>query len=519
MFIHRLFNLKIYPRISLSSLDRRILFGNLIIVSLIVINIIRAYQQSITHDEALTYRMFVHHGWRNILWSFHSNNHVFNSLLIKIAIWIFGVSHFTLRIPALIGGFLYLLAAERLCRTFCRSISGYVLILLALTTSPFILDYLSIARGYSLALGLFMTAFVLCWLEIQDENKGTCFRRYFIISCLCALSAASNLSFAFLNASLITAFLLFLSLKEYSFRRSVEFPKLRNSLLSLIVPGAILFICINPAIFKYNSDTMYYGSQSWKIAYKSILIPLFDGFSPKLGTPLWREYMAQIAHYIPLFFLIIILLGSIYFLKGYIIRQSDGFYALDDHLKLWGFITSILLILIGMHSAMHSALGVLLPKERTGIYFVPLSILLISVLIEGFQRGVFPKIFRILGRIGLLITVLYFLSCFHFMYFRQWVYDSGTKDIFLYLQSLGEDHKNSGIGINFLLEPSLNFYRDNQYKAYTLPEFTREGPNKKQALFVLLPSWSDTDRIFIKKHSLKVRYQHSFSGAVVMIKE
>ncbi len=79
----------------------------------------RAMVQSITLDEASTYRIFVAPAWANY-WMAHSNNHVLNSMLIRLFVGVFGLSHLTVRLPALLGGCVYIFAAYQLCILLCR---------------------------------------------------------------------------------------------------------------------------------------------------------------------------------------------------------------------------------------------------------------------------------------------------------------------------------------------------------------------------------------------------------------
>lgn len=56
----------------------------------------RAAVQSITLDEANTYRYWVATQTPSH-WDPHSNNHVLNSALMRLSIWLFGLSTFTVR--------------------------------------------------------------------------------------------------------------------------------------------------------------------------------------------------------------------------------------------------------------------------------------------------------------------------------------------------------------------------------------------------------------------------------------
>ena len=76
--------------------------------------IARACIQSITIDEADTYLVWVARPDPSH-WSPASNNHILNSLLMRLFTGLFGLSRLTVRAPALIGVAIHIGAAYYLC--------------------------------------------------------------------------------------------------------------------------------------------------------------------------------------------------------------------------------------------------------------------------------------------------------------------------------------------------------------------------------------------------------------------
>jgi hypothetical protein len=155
----------------------------------------------------------------------------------------------------------------------------------------------------------------------------------------------------------------------------------------------------------------------------------------------------------------------------------------------------------------------LLPLERTGIYFVPISMLLVALSITTFEAGRVQSFLRSAGTLALLLVVLYFVSALRTDHFRGREYDARSKDVYLALRSL-DVQRNSEIGINWLLEPSLNFYRTYYSDSY-IPAFTRQEPDGSEKFFVLLPDSSDADLRFIQEHDIRITYREPSSGAIV----
>src|SRR5258706_1103264 len=123
-----------------------------------VVCVYRAVTQSITHDEALTYALYLTGPFSQIFRVFSANHHFLNTLLMYFCASLFGLSEWSLRLPALAGAALYFTAVYRVSRHVFGG--GYSLLLAVglLTLNPFILDFMVAARGYGMALGLWMWA-------------------------------------------------------------------------------------------------------------------------------------------------------------------------------------------------------------------------------------------------------------------------------------------------------------------------------------------------------------------------
>src|SRR5215471_6328484 len=120
----------------------------------------RAYVQSITFDEANNYLLFAV-GPLPAHWTPDAGNHVLNTALVRLFTSIFGLSPFTVRIPALIGAAIYIAMSLRLSRLFAPTQVFRVTLFICLTYNPFVQDYLVASRGYSLALAFFTVAVFL----------------------------------------------------------------------------------------------------------------------------------------------------------------------------------------------------------------------------------------------------------------------------------------------------------------------------------------------------------------------
>ena len=101
-----------------------------------------------------------------------------------------------MRLPTVLAGGGYFATLFVLCRLVFGSGLLFLLTVAALSLNPFILDFLSAARGYGLALAFFAVALhQLTGAFLKDERGFG--RRWLIASLALGLSVSSNLSFLF----------------------------------------------------------------------------------------------------------------------------------------------------------------------------------------------------------------------------------------------------------------------------------------------------------------------------------
>ncbi len=145
---------------SARRLPERIALG--LLIFLFLASVYRAWALSVTMDEAYTYLSFVAPPLRQILTTYAPNHHVLYSLLAKASVQGFGLSEFSLRIPSLIGCLLCFAATACLGRTLFGKGWMMLLSVCLIALNPLIFDYMSQARGYSLALGIFLFCVFYC---------------------------------------------------------------------------------------------------------------------------------------------------------------------------------------------------------------------------------------------------------------------------------------------------------------------------------------------------------------------
>ena len=176
-----------------------------LLVALFAFNVYRAATQAITTDEAIAFDCCVRPPLHDILSSYHDHNHFLDILLIKRSVGLFRLSEFAFRLPDLLGGALYLWGVYRLARRAFGGGAWMVAAVATLAFNPLVLDPLSTAGGFAIALALLTWAVepMLDYLESDGPFKSPNLN---LAGACVGLAVATQLSFVLPAAVLVAAF-------------------------------------------------------------------------------------------------------------------------------------------------------------------------------------------------------------------------------------------------------------------------------------------------------------------------
>ncbi len=459
-------------------------------------NVYRAVTQSITTDEAFTYQRFVSSPSAGLVERFDANNHVLNSLLSKASIAVFGLSEWSLRLPSVVGGALYLFAAYRLCFLLFGGGAWSLLITALLTTNPLLLDHLSAARGYGLALAFLL----LSVYELIRAAEAKSVRSVYAAGIFCGLSIGANMTSLFP----VTAFTVaFIALTAVSGRLQVK-----RLWAEFVVPmSLVFFLFLVLPLSRLEGNQFYFGALRLVDSIRNLAQlsfeydPVRTDWLPAVGYTL--HYMSGLA--IP--FLSVLLCGSILYgivgLTSLRRRRSEGGPSLAA-----GFFALAFSIAVALIVAAHWFLAAPYPLMRTALYFVPLTVLAASSLAYRYRR------IRPVGYASAAVGVLC-LAAFVFQvnvsYYTEWRFDAGTKRIVKFIRSYTPPEKRLVVRTSWPLEPSLNFYRI-LYRLNWQP-VDRSGLEKPGDIIVVAPE----NEASIARLGLQVIYKDAVSGTVVAL--
>jgi len=474
----------------------------------VLLVIARACLQSVTLDEANSCLGFA----RNPLplqWYPSSDNHVLNSLLERLVISVFGLNELTMRSPAIAGAFVYAGAALYFSALVATKTIVRVSLFLCLVYNPIVLDYLVAARGYSLAIGFLLAAItVLASVILGDKGgQGTNLHRKCVwASVLLGLSFAAHFSFAFVDAATMLLFF-FWAAAQARRSRTGGYSRLAAS---CFLPGAVVaFVLVGWTVLHFAKSDINPGSQSLFEMWQSLVAASFDDLNPEMVNPWLILWLSKTRHWLPyLGVLVLILLFAGIEIKRWRSRNSVS-HELVTLLRLLAGIAAITLL---MHWTAFSLFHILLPKGRTGLFFVVLWTLIFGVALTIRFQSAGKDVIRSVGITTLILAGAYFVGCLRLGYFKEWQFNAYTKYVYWLVNDL---HVRCGI-TKFASEwrygAALRFYR----KAYTndsLAEFSDllELPTDRSAYVVFYP----TSEQFIQKERLQVIYHNDDTGVAV----
>jgi hypothetical protein len=401
----------------------------------ILLAALRAAHQSITIDEAATFVLFVQHA-QPLQWIPSPNNHLLNTLGMRLAVLLFGVSEFSVRLPALLGSALYLAAGHRLCRLLTPSARVQVIAFLCLAANPFILDHLVAARGYSLALGFLMLAIVAYWDWRVDPRGRSAVKLWALISSALALCFTANFAFALVAAA---TFLVLLNETRGQWSRWL--------FAAALAPAAVIVVVLPlPALIDWPAGQLTYGATSVLQTFSTIYEATLFKVNPELLNPTAVRLFTNLKHAV----LPLAAATALAYLAVLVRSRIE-----HPNLRLAGLLAGIAALALAAHAAAYYAFGLLLPRDRTGIFFVPLLTAALAAIVT--TPGASPWRKGAIGAQALLAA--YFLVCLRTDYFKEWPWNADSRRLYSVLACL---HRRDGVervAPGWHATSVLNFYR------------------------------------------------------------
>lgn len=327
-------------------------FPSWVLIAVVIGVGVRTYflSQPMRGDEAYSFLKFVNGNVQNLFNYSEPNNHILNTILIKISTLIWNVHPATIRFPVILAGVLSIPLLYGLAREHYSTPSSGLLAIFGFAVHPYFILYATNARGYSIIV-FFTIALALVGMKfIIRPSKAYIFS----LSCISALGMFTIPTMA-LSIAGITCWLsvLLILKRQYSFWDLLTKYLVPYSLLT----GLFTFILYTPVIVVNNGVTpitsnKFVQSQTWQNFFPHLI--------PQMQMTL-QEFNRDIPAWLIWFVTIFAGLGIYRSFK-----ERD-----------WNTLLLLPALLIG--ASIIVFIQRILPYPRTWIYLIPFFLLIADV--------------------------------------------------------------------------------------------------------------------------------------------
>lgn len=389
--------------------------------------LLRAIKIPITHDEAGTILNFSTQSVWNII-SYQDpipNNHLLNTLLIKLSTTLFGFNALSCRLPNIVAGLIFLLTSYKISYILFKMALLRFVFQILMISNPYVIEFFSLARGYGLSISLMTLSLYFLLLETE--------RKILLAILFGALATYANITQ--LNYLIpLLAIILYWSVSQRFLTRTF----ILKSLSILLIMSGLLVIPILKMI-RTNQFSYWGNSGFWN-----------ETFLPLLKSSVQGEgYFSGMTTTI---FILVIVLSLLYSVLKLMYRWCGN----EDNISNSLILNFVFFGAIVYNVAQHYMFDIPYLNARTAIFFYPLYILAVSSNITGLNNKKFNKgmiIYALFGVFGLLhISRTYNL---HSSY--EWWYDGDNKKVIDKLER-SRTEKPVSFKCNWLFQPSLTYY-------------------------------------------------------------
>ncbi len=376
----------------------------------------RAAHQSITIDEATTYRFYVAAPWPSLYRHYIPNDHLLNSVLARLSVSLLGPSELALRLPSVIAGFFFTLGVFVVLRSSVARLLIRWLAFAAIALQPLLLDFSIAARGYGMGLTLLAWAMYFC-LE----------RRFRLTALLLGLAVVAQLSMAIPAVAIVAAAILLM-------RKNPPTPR-----LALGVCVAAIGMCV--------AALRVLAMREFNVGYLTLRESLYSLVFPSTTN---REGLFVNAHTPAVFAEMAVVLA----IAGFIVLQTARLLWRDRSMKR---LAPVALLISAATLFAARGVGFKYPVDRTGLYLILLFALSWPVAVDALRSRAYRGLHIVLA----CAFVVQFCAQFDLHSFKLWRFDSDIRHVALIIarESAGKPANSMTVSAALIHRRSLQYYR------------------------------------------------------------
>ena len=320
-------------------------------------------------------------------------------------------------------------------------------------------------------------------------------------SVLAAASFTANFAFAFANAAVLGLAFVWMS-RRAGFSWSL--------LAAATVPGALVVIALPlPVIMHFPREQLYAGAMSLRETLRSVIHWSLYELNPEVANSVMLQVMRRVeGRLFPA-------LGLIAAWRLAVLIGNRG--KLAEERTKW--LTGLGAVLAGgaalttaLHWTAFHLFGLLLPLDRTALFYVPLCTLAVGAMAAIPIGSWMGRASHYACVAVLSLLALHFALSMRLTYFGEWRYDADMKSVYQALADYAHDYCIDRAASNWVYTDSLNFYRTVSGQ-HALGEFPPGVALPQDAAIYVLHA--NVDRKFIEAQKLTVIYRGETTDAVI----
>ncbi|HYV92970.1 MAG TPA: glycosyltransferase family 39 protein [Chitinophagales bacterium] len=420
-------------------------------VLLLVYIVARAILLPITIDEADTCLKHATASFHDIV-TFADpipNNHILNTLLIKLSASIFGMHTLPARLPNILGFVLYFTMIFLITRRISDNPIIILLGIVVMTFNPYLIDFFSLARGYALSISFMAASLYFAWCFVERKsNRDLAWSVFFAI-----VSAYSNFTTLNFFVALVALLGIILFQENFSSAKTPEFLKRTWKAFAIIFSGCLLLAVISYLPIKVMEGTNQFVFWGSKGIYESTLIPLVAASQYHIN---YFSISEKTFSNMLIVFLIIILLPAIW------VWKSDR-WQIGKHPQV--FFMMIFIGTLAVNILQFHLIHTPYLDARAGLFFYPLMAINI-VLFASWLHAKTKASLYFFSIPVILLAMLHISRSINFKYCYQWWFNQHTYTVLNYLRE--EHEKNTVSPVS--LDVSWLFYGSLYFHIVTDPE-------------------------------------------------
>lgn len=482
----------------------------IILFSVIAIGIIlflyvftKSYVSAFTHDESFSYLNYCKESFMEIISfsNWYTNNHVLNSLFMKYSEQLFGSSEIALRLPNLLLLIVYMVYSYLLFKNTKSLLTVAMFSLMC--TNCLLMDLFGLARGYGMSCG-FMLMSLYHFMEYFKDSK---IRNLALFHAAALLSCLSN----FTLLTFYVAIMLVYNLVAFLYAKSISDEKysfFKSNKLHIIPLLLVIIVLYEPVRRVLTYSTLDFGGKTgfYQDTVTALIFNTFHG----TGLPSVATLVLQIIFTCLLFI-------SLFIIVRMIIKKNKPFF--EQHLGL--IVSCFLLILISVIIILlHVILGADYPIARFSIFLFPLFMVHLGFLVHYLMSLKYDKVILAVIFSIALASMISFWQKANLYSSAEWAYDMKTKNMIQALMSHREKNNpstgNIKLGVNWLFEPTINFYREKMEIDWLLP-VDRNGISKNDDYYYIFKD--ELDQLDSSEYEIIEEYKNINTLLILNIKD